>query len=616
MSSDFYERLDSRVRELENTVRGLRAELDSTRAIAAADAAAAAPPPPVTPPPATPPPVTLPAPAAAAVPPSRASAPQYYDQLFGPTFVEDVGPAPTAHPAAARGSLETILAGRGLQIAGLLLVLLGTAFFLDMAFTRGWIGPLERIVLGLVTGSALIVIAARRIGPAYTFLAEGLIGLGAGILYLSLWASVAKFPQLHVSRPAVFFAMIAVTAVLGALASTRRSERLALMGMFGGFITPLLLTSGPPDRVVLAAYLLILTAAMLWLGVRSSFRWVEAITFAAALCYAPAFAVDRSQHWNDVASAVVSTLFFALFAVAFTLGALRDGEASKVRVGLLASNVSAYGFALELLFEPKQTVLGSMLLALAAVLLACTRIPALPRRLQLTYGYFGLAAVTLAVPALFHATSLLDVFAIEAAVLVAVGARTDDRRVLLTGAALFAFTGVALLADAASDPVQHTLLNPLALAFAVYLAALGFALSRYAASGEVTDVQRRWRQGGLVALNVVALAGLSRACIDLLAGPKGFDDIGSAAQFGLSAIWTLYATVLFGLGLSRHRALLRWMALALFGCTIFKVFVVDLASLEVTFRILSFIGVGIVLVAVSAWYQRAMVRQQAAEGDG
>jgi uncharacterized membrane protein len=312
----------------------------------------------------------------------------------------------------------------------------------------------------------------------------------------------------------------------------------------------------------------------------------------------------------------VATLFFALFAVAFTLGALRDGTASKARVVLLACDVTAYVLVLEALFEPKQTVLGATLLALAAVLLACTRIPALPRRLQLTYGYFGLAAVTLAIPALFHATSLLDVFAIEAAVLVAVGARNDDRWVLLAGGVLFAFTGALLLSDAASDPLQRTLFNPLALAFAVYLAALGYALSRYAASGEITPAQRHARTVAIVGFNVVALAGLSRTCIDLLAGPKGFDDIGSAAQFGLSAIWTLYATALFGLGLSRHRALLRWIALALFGITIFKVFVVDLASLEVTFRILSFVGVGIVLVAVSAWYQRAMVRQNPAEDDG
>ncbi|HEY6237023.1 MAG TPA: DUF2339 domain-containing protein, partial [Candidatus Elarobacter sp.] len=532
--------------------------------------------------------------------------------MQGAVAADDVSGAPPG-PRPARVSFETLLAGRAMPVAGLLLVLLAAAFFLDQAFRNGWIGPLERIVLGLVVGAALIFVSARRIGTEYTFLAEGLIGLGAGILYLSLWASVAKFPELQVSRPAVFAAMIAVTAVLSVLASTRRSERIALMGMFGGFITPILLANGTPDRGVLATYLLVLTAAMLWVSVRSSFRFVEALTFFAAVCYAPAFAVDPPRHWGDVQCTLVATLFFAAFAIAFTLGALRDGVASTARIVLLALDVVMFGFVLELVYDSKQTTLGIALLVLAAALLAATRVPALARRMQLAYGYLGLAAVTLAVPALFHATSLIDVFAVEAALLVVIGARSGDRWISIAGAVLFVCTGFAILLQAAGDPPHRTLFNPLSLGFAVYLGALGFAISRYAASGSITRAQRGWRTAAIVAWNVVALAALSRECVDLLGGPKGLDSLANEAQFGLSAIWTVYATVLFALGMSRHQALLRWLGLTLFGWTIFKVFVVDLAALNVMYRILSFLVLGVVLVAVSIWYQRAMVRQKAAE---
>lgn len=607
MNSDFYERLDARVRALEMSVRGLRAELDSVPVVA--------------PPPEPPPAVAAPAaadPAQRAMPwddPARLT----YAQMLGRAMPGMPG-ADTAPDAGAppreqrpRVSFETVLAGRAMPVAGLLLVLLAAAFFLDQAFRNGWIGPLERIILGLVVGSALIFVSARRIGAAYTFLAEGLIGLGAGILYLSLWASVAKFPELHVSRPAVFAAMIAVTAVLSVLATTRHSQRLALMGMFGGFITPVLLASGPPDRVVLAAYLLVLAAGMLCVSVRSSFRFVEALTFVALVCYAPAFAVDAHHGWGDVQCAVVATLFFAAFAVGFTLGALRDGVASNARIVLLVCDAVLYVFALELLFDQKQTTLGIVLLGLAAALLAATRVPALARRLQVVYAYLGLAAATLAIPALFHSTSLIDVFAVEAALLVVIGARNGDRWVLAIGAVLFACTGIAILSQSASDPPHTTIFNPLSLGFAIYLAALGFALSRYAASGEITRAQRGWRDGAIVAWNLVALTALSRECVDLFGGPRGFEKLANEAQFGLSAIWTIYATALFAVGMSRHRALLRWLGLALFGCTIFKVFLVDMAALNVMYRILSFLVVGVVLVAVSIAYQRAMVRQKGAD---
>ncbi len=151
MNSDFYERLDARVRDLENSVRGLRAELDAARAIGDVPAPPAAPPVP------------------------EAFAP--WPDPARPTYVQMFGrPMP----------------GRAMPVAGLLLVLLAVAFFLDQAFRNGWIGPLERIVLGLVAGSALMPIAARRIGAEYTFLAEGLIGERAVVVPVRRSAHVRR----------------------------------------------------------------------------------------------------------------------------------------------------------------------------------------------------------------------------------------------------------------------------------------------------------------------------------------------------------------------------------------------------------------------------------------
>jgi uncharacterized membrane protein len=598
VNPEFYERLDLRVRDLENVVHGLRAELDAARAPATIAE-----------------PVREPVAAVTGTPESGPAWPTY-EQMFGqpppgtPAAAVPGIPVAAAAPARPGLSLEALLAGRGLQLVGLLLVLLGAGFFLNVAIARGWLGPAEQILLALGVGSALIVYAARRIGPDLTFLAEGLIGLGAAIDYLGLLASVSVFPQLHVSRPLAFAGMVAVTAVLALLASRRRSERIALMGLIGGFLTPLLLDNGLPDHALLAAYLLVLTATMLALGVRSSFRSVEVLTFVAVACYSPAFALDPPRHWNDVAIATVGTLFFATFALAFTLAALSDGKVTATRLTLLVLDTIGYAFVLELTFSERQSVLGWTLLVLAAVLLATARVPALPRRLASAYLYLGVAAATLALPALLHAYSLLDVVTVEAALLVVIGARGDDRWLMVVGALLFALSGLMLVALAWSEPHQHAVLNSLVLAFAIYAAALALALARLAASSVAENAQVGWRRLGTIVLHGVTLTGVSREIVDVLGGPRGLDGLSNEGQFGLSAAWTLYATGLFAAGMARHRALLRWLGLILFGCTVFKVFIVDLASLDVTWRILSFIGLGAVLVGVSAWYQRTMVRQK------
>jgi len=82
----------------------------------------------------------------------------------------------------------------------------------------------------------------------------------------------------------------------------------------------------------------------------------------------------------------------------------------------------------------------------------------------------------------------------------------------------------------------------------------------------------------------------------------------SFAQFGISIVLTGYATALIGYGLWRRRSLLRWEGLVLFAGTICKVLAVDLSSVDLEYRIGSFVVLGVVLFAVSAWYTRSMAK--------
>jgi uncharacterized membrane protein len=65
-------------------------------------------------------------------------------------------------------------------------------------------------------------------------------------------------------------------------------------------------------------------------------------------------------------------------------------------------------------------------------------------------------------------------------------------------------------------------------------------------------------------------------------------------------------------GIVTRSAALRFMALGLLGLTTVKVFLIDLAQLE-NYRIVSFIALGAILLAVSFLYQR--YRQRAAAED-
>lgn len=83
-----------------------------------------------------------------------------------------------------------------------------------------------------------------------------------------------------------------------------------------------------------------------------------------------------------------------------------------------------------------------------------------------------------------------------------------------------------------------------------------------------------------------------------------FTDAGLAMHVALSLFWSVSAIVLVILGFARRVAVLRHVALGLFGLTVAKVLIFDLAQLDTIYRIVSFVILGVLLLLASLLYQR------------
>ena len=123
----------------------------------------------------------------------------------------------------------------------------------------------------------------------------------------------------------------------------------------------------------------------------------------------------------------------------------------------------------------------------------------------------------------------------------------------------------------------------------------------------------------VTSVNLLAIIGLSLEALGYYNGkmrvlglsPEDRVNLKLAQQLSISVVWTIYGGAMLTLGIARRSKLLRVMALLLLGLTIFKVFLFDLSSLEKLYRIISFIVLGLILLAVSFLYQR--YRQRVAE---
>ena len=161
------------------------------------------------------------------------------------------------------------------------------------------------------------------------------------------------------------------------------------------------------------------------------------------------------------------------------------------------------------------------------------------------------------------------------------------------------------------DAAWHTLIfNQTFAAFALLILSMIVAAWFYYHAEEIDEQERGLAVTVLIgAANLLALVALSAESSGYFARQirEGGDDVRDlrlARQLALSVIWAVYGGAMLAVGIVRRQRLLRIMALLLLGVTIFKVFIFDLASLDQVYRMISFIVLGLILLAVSFLYQR------------
>jgi uncharacterized membrane protein len=134
------------------------------------------------------------------------------------------------------------------------------------------------------------------------------------------------------------------------------------------------------------------------------------------------------------------------------------------------------------------------------------------------------------------------------------------------------------------------------------------------------DTARTIAAIAIVALNALALIALSHEVADYYARqmtalrparsqwtPAYGNDwrrVQIERDFTYSALWMAYGAMLMVVGFFRRSAFVRWQALLLIAATIAKVFVYDVSQLDRGYRIVSFIVLGMLLLAISFVYQR------------
>ena len=526
--------------------------------------------------------------------------------------------APHSGAAKPREDLENMVAGRWLNYVGIIAILFAAGFFIEYAFQNNWIGPRGRVGIGILCGAFLLAASGWLLRRGYKYFSEGIAALGAAVLYLSIFGAWHYYGIFTSGQ--TFVGMIVITAVMAVVSLGRDSQRLALLALIGGFLTPELVSTGGDHEIVLFVYSAILSAGMLALERFRRWVWLPPLAFAATEIYFWGWCEEFYRPEKMALTLMFAALFFVLFAALPVMRAQSDGRLNEGETIITIGNVAVFLLALrQLLWPDDRWALTFAFLGVAAAhLLVLRALPEAPRQrsrgnvtaVRPLFAGLALLCISLAIPARLDGEWLTVAWAIEGLLLVWSGVRMVSGKLRAAGLLFFAITAMRLIA--LSVPSGAFLWNERFMTYAVAVAC--FALACFF----VRDIAASFPEGERaafaalsIAANVYALIALSLEIWDYFGHAHGLGiERWLAQQLGLSIFWTLYATALILTGMARRAAILRWQALTLFAIVVAKVFFYDLSTLSRFYRIVSFFVLGVLLLGVSFLYQRRSLKEK------
>jgi uncharacterized membrane protein len=540
-----------------------------------------------------------------------------------PPYIPPIKTTPKPKPDA---DLESRIGSHILNRIGIAALLIGISYFLKFAFDNNWIGPAGRVTIGLLAGIAVVLWSERFRAKGYQAFSYSLKAVGIGALYLSLWAAFQVYNL--IPSGAAFVTMFAVTAATAAMAWAQDAQLLAAFALTGGFTTPLLLSTGQNRELALFAYVVLLDVSTLLLIVFKPWRPLLLLSYAGTLLLYIGWYFsfyDRSQIGLTL---VFATLFFAIFAIAPLLARQPETEsplfASLPPLLVFVNAVVYFLQSYAMVQEVDKAYMAWFALVLAAIYILLSRWvqfrsinPAAQRTLHFLHLAVALGFITIAIPIRLDAHWITIGWFVEAGVLLWIADRVESDILNVFALAALAL-GVLRLLVIDNFTTTQLIFNMRMATYAIAVAVLG-AVAWYA-SRRTDEAARAVASVAVVALNILALTALSHEVSDYYSRQlsalhipynrwnssymNDWRRVRIERGFTFSALWMAYGAMLMIIGFLRRSAFVRWQALLLIALTIVKVFVLDVSQLDRGYRIVSFIVLGVLLLAISFVYQR------------
>jgi uncharacterized membrane protein len=356
-------------------------------------------------------------------------------------------PSPSISPNTPSRLGQWLFGGNTVVRVGVVVLFFGVAFLLKYAYEHTHV-PIELRLTGVAMGAIALLAIGWRLRKKVPGYALALQGGGIGVLYLTVFGAFRLFGLLP---PTIALALLFLIAALSAvLAVLQNSQSLAILGASGGFLAPILASTGGGSHVMLFSYYAVLNLGILGIAWYKAWRPLNlvgfAFTFGIGILWGAQF--YRPELFGSTEPFLL--LFFLMYLAIPLLFAHRQASRAERYVdGTLVFGVPIVAFGMQLrLVHGIEYGAAFSALAVSLVYLVLARSLYARRRDELrmlveAFLALGVVFATLAVPLALDGRWTAATWALEGAAVVWIGVRQKRLLARIFGLLLQIGAGIA-----------------------------------------------------------------------------------------------------------------------------------------------------------------------------
>lgn len=339
--------------------------------------------------------------------------------------------------------------GNPLARIGIVILFFGGVFLAKYAADHSMF-PIELRFMALAAGAAALLIVGWRLRKKRAVYAEVLQGGGIAGLYLTVYAAASLFHLLPLGL--AFGLLVAVALASAVLAVAQNALSLAVIGTAGGFLAPVLVSSGSGNHVALFSYYAILNVGIFAVAWFRTWRVLNVLGFVFTFTITGLWRATGYDDGELLSADAFLILFFLMYVGVSILNCVRQPPNLKGYVsGSLVFGLPVVAFTLhatlvsriEYALAWSALATGAFYLVVAWSLLRSGRDSF--RLLVEAFAALGIVFASLAIPLAFDTRTTAAMWAVEGAGLIWLGVRQQRKLARAFGALLQVAGGVGYL---------------------------------------------------------------------------------------------------------------------------------------------------------------------------